>query len=162
MRMKTISTAAKSTSLIAILSSSISPVVAQSYHPSRDYGASELHAGANIVIPIGGDKKKANAKPRVEFSFQQSRVQQEQLKLDFNRYSLQQAPIVNRNIGRVGFTLDQNPQMLVNGRTYRIDDDQNNISTLGIAGIALAIPVIIVGVGLIIIATDSDSGASSG
>ena len=155
--MKTIYTAAKSAALIAILSSSISPVAAQSYHPSRDYGANELRAGASIVIPFGGDKKKANAKPRVEFSFQQSRVQQEQLKLDFNRYSLQQAPIVNRNTGRVGFTLDQNPQMLVNGRAYRIDE-QKNISVLGIAGIALAIPVVIVATGLIIIASDSDSG----
>ncbi len=155
--MKTISTAAKSTALIAILSLSLSPVAAQSYHPSQNYGANGLQAGASIVIPFGGDKKKANAKPRVEFSLQQSHVQQEQFKLDFNRYSLQPAPIVNRNTGRIGFTLDQNPQMLVNGRTYRIDDDQNNITTLGVVGIVVAIPVIIATVGFIVLLTDTDT-----
>lgn len=138
--MNEITFGAKSLTAISMAAACIATASAQSYHPSTDYGANDLRAGASIVIPFGGDKKKTNTKPRVEFSFQQSTVQQDKIKLDFNRYSLQAAPITNPNSigGRIGFTLDQNPKMLVNGKSYRIDDDQNNISTLGKVGIGVA------------------------
>lgn len=114
---------------IALTSFCLAPAAAQSYNPSNDFGANGIRGGASIVIPFGGNKKNAHSKPRVEFSFQQSRVQQDQLKLDFNRYSLQNAPITNPNIGKIGFTLNQKPQMLVNGKTYHFDGDKKNVST---------------------------------
>lgn len=160
MNIKTNSITTKAATFIAMVAFSISPLTAQTYHPSRDYGASSFRANVGITIPLGGDKKQALSKPRVDFGFQQSRIEQEQLKLDFNRYSLQQAPIVHRNIGRVGFTLDQNPQMIVNGKSYRIDGEQKNVSTLGLVGIVAGTAAAIVVVGLVVIATNprSDDG----
>ena len=79
----------------ALASYCLSPALAQTYHPYNDYGARDVRGGASIVIPFGGNKKNANSKPHIEFSFQQSRVQQNPLKFDFNRYSLQDAPIAS-------------------------------------------------------------------
>lgn len=115
-----ISNVAKTLACAALASLSISPLAAQSYHPSTDYGTRDVRASASITIPLGGNRDNAKSQPRVEFSFQQSRIEQDRLKLDFNRYSLQNAPITNANTNRVGFTLNKNPKMLVNGRAFKI------------------------------------------
>ena len=135
----------------ALLSSAaISPAMAQSFHPSQNYGARDFRAGASFVIPLGGIKKKANSKPRVEFSLQQSRIEKNRLQLDFNSYSLQNAPITNPNIGRIGFTLDKNPTMLVNGRTFNIEKQKNLTSgetalvVLGILGVTVIVSAVII------------------
>ncbi len=148
----------KSAALLAIISTAITPLSAQSYHPSQDYGMRDVRAGASIVIPFGGNRNDIRTKPRVEFSFQQSRIQQDQLKLDFNRYSLQDDPITNPNIGRIGITLDKNPTMMINGQIQKLPDDQKNISTLGVLGITAGAIVVLLGASLIVIANNSGDG----
>ncbi len=153
----------KSISLLVLIASLFpTGVSAQSLHPLHQYGERDMRSSINLTIPLGGKRNAATSKPQINLSFQQHRVQQHRynfspssLDVNSSAYNLQPRQ------ARIGFTLDQSPQLMMNGKPHQLPEGTSNASTLGKVGIGAAalvgIGVLVVGTGLIIIASSDSS-----
>lgn len=139
-----------------------SSVFAQPLHPLHQYGERDIRSAINLTIPFGGQPNAATSKPRFNLSFQQHRLKQDPynfvpstIDVKSSSYNLQPRQ------ARIGFTLDKNPQLMMNGKPFALPEGTANASTAGKLGIGAAVLVgvgfLVVGTGLIIIASsDSD------
>lgn len=135
---------------------------AQSANPLHQYGERELRSSINLTIPLGGQSHAVTSKPQLNLGFQQHRRQQNSynfvsnnIYVKLNTYNFQPRE------ARIGFTLDRNPRLMMNGKPFDLPESTANASTAGKVGIGAAVLVgaglLVVGTGLIIIASsDSD------
>lgn len=146
------------TSLVA------SSVSAQSVHSLHQYGERDMRSSVNLTIPLGGQRNDATSKPQLTMSFQQHRLQQDPYNFSPSNIDVKSSTYnLQPRQARIGFTLDQNPELMMNGRPYNLPTNTANASTLGKVGIGAAvlvgIGVLVVGTGLIIIASSGGSGS---
>lgn len=140
------------TSLVA------SSVSAQTVHSLRQSGERDMRASISLSIPLGGHRGAVTSKPQVSFNFQPMAHQQETQNLvsintdmRMNDYNLQPRE------ARIGFTLDQDPQLMMNGKPFDLPEGRANASDLEKVAIGAAvlvgIGVLVAGASLIAIAT---------
>lgn len=138
-----------------------SSLSAQSLHPLHQYGERDIHSSINLTIPLGGQRNAATSKPQFNLSVQQHRLRQNPYNFVPNNIDVKSSTYnLQPRQARIGFTLDQQPQLMMNGKPYELPQGTANASTLGKVGIGAAVLVgaglLVVGTGLIIIAS-SDS-----
>lgn len=143
----------------SLLTSSLS---AQSVHPLHQYGERDMRGSISLTIPLGGQHNSANSKPQLNLGFQQHRLQQHRYNFVTSNFDVKSSTYnFQPRQARIGFTLDQNPQLMMNGKPYALPEGTANASTLGKVGIGAAalvgIGVLVVGTGLIIIASSDSS-----
>lgn len=128
-----------------------SSVSAQSVHPLHQYGERDIRSSINLTIPLGGQRNAATSKPQLTMGFQQHRVQQDPYNFVTSNIDVKSSAYnLQPRRARIGFTLDQNPQLMMNGMPYDLPEDTANASTLGKVGIGAAV---LVGVGLLVVGT---------
>ena len=106
------------------------PVHAQSAHPFQDHGRVEARAMLGVTIPLGGQKQKADTKPRLDLRFDTSRIDG-----DFTNAPTLDPIRQNRREVRqsvVSLTMERQPRVMLNGFSLaqlgspvlRADDDK--------------------------------------
>ncbi len=139
-----------------------SSLSAQSVHPLHQYGERDIRSSINLTIPLGGERNTAMSKPQFNLSFQQHRLQQDSynfvpsnIEVKSSSYNLQPRQ------ARIGFTLDQHPQLMMNGKPYDLPEDTANASTLGKVGIGAAVigGIVVIAFGALLIATAASDPA---
>ncbi len=143
----------------ALFSSSVS---AQSVHPLRQYDEPDIRSSVSLTIPLGGRRGTEASKPQLSLDFEQKHHRQGQLntvqdnvdlKLNSNQFKPQKA--------RIGFTLDEKPRLMMNGKPYDLPEGKANASTAEKVGIGVGalvgIGALVIGTGLVIIATSDGS-----
>ena len=91
-----------------------------------------------ITIPLGG-KASAETKPRMELLMSQDRTRTNDYRYDFERaYHPKQS--------RIGFTLNRQPNLMVNGRTVHPQDNKARMGTVGYVLIGVAL---VAGIGVL-------------
>ena len=86
-----------------------------------------------LVVPFGGEQKSSDHKPRLQLSLD-ARLSQ--------NYRLDQKSVdhVERfRSSKIGFTLDSNPEIYLNGRHFAAAERRNNLSTLGWIGVGAGV-----------------------
>jgi len=89
------------------------PVHAQSAHPFQDHGRVESRAMLGVTIPLGGQKQKADTKPRFDLRIDTSRIDG-----DFTRAPTLDPFRQNRRDVRqsvVSLTMERQPRVMLNG-----------------------------------------------
>lgn len=135
---------------------------AQSVHPLHQFGERDMRGSINLTIPLGGQRNTAASKPQLNISLQQSRLEQDSYKFTpKNIDAISTAYNSQPQQARIGFTLDRNPQLMMNGKPYELPEGKANASTLGKAGIGVAViaGVVVIAFGALLIATASSDPA---
>lgn len=99
-----------------------STAIAQSFPNGGHPWDQEQRASVGVVIPFGGARDAAERKPRIELQLDQGQ----------RRIGAEQSPR-NRQDGarptvRFGFTITEEPQVMLNGRAVPRAGDRNNFS----------------------------------
>ena len=98
-----------------------------------DMSLSEQRASVEFVVPFGMERKSSDHKPRLQLSLH-ARLPQ--------NYSLDQKSVHRAErfrSSKIGFTLDSNPEIYLNGRHFAAAERRNNLSTLGWIGIGAGV-----------------------
>lgn len=134
-------------SKIALLSIAVhAPLQAQSL-VSRP-GDVDRRASIAITIPLSG-QKSAETKPRMELLMSQDRARTNDYRYDFERLNRPRA-------SRVGFTLDKQPQLMMNGRAVQPQDNKARMGTAGYIAIGV---VVVAAVGALVIYQIADDAS---
>lgn len=98
-----------------------------------DMSLPEQRASVELVVPFGVERKSSDHKPRLQLSFDTRSPQ---------NYSLDQKTIHRTErfrSSKIGFTLDSNPEIYLNGRHFAAAERRNNLSTLGWIGVGAGV-----------------------
>ncbi len=136
-------------------------LLAQSANPLHHDGERELRSSITLTIPLGGQRHAATSQPQLDLSFQQHRRQQNPHNFVSNNFDLRSNTYdFQPRETRIGFTLDRNPRLMMNGQPFDLPESTANASTVEKVGIGAAVlfgaGLLVVGTGLVIIAS-SDS-----
>lgn len=139
-----------------------SSVSAQSLHPLHQYGERDIHSSINLTIPFGGQPNAATSKPQFNLSVQQHRLRQNPYNFVPNNIDVKSSTYnLQPRQARIGFTLDQQPQLMMNGKPYELPQGTANASTMGKVGIGAAVigGIVVIAFGALLIATAASDPA---
>lgn len=110
--------------IVAIAVSAALPmsVSAQSFQQGGQYSNDDRRVSVGLTIPFGGGSR-AEGKPRVDMTFDHQRRDADGFELRKLANLKSQRPV------RLGFTLSEKPQMMLNGRAMSEPNNRKNIST---------------------------------
>lgn len=103
-------------------------------------GDVDRRASVAITIPLGG-KKSEETKPRMELLMSQDRAANQDTRYDFER-------MYRPRESRIGFTLDKQPSLMVNGRMVQPQESKARMGTLGYVAIGV---VVVAGIGVLVL-----------
>ena len=98
-----------------------------------DMSLPEQRASVELVVPFGVERKSSDHKPRLQLSFG-SRLPQS-YRLD--QKTLQRTEQFRSS--KIGFTLDSNPEIYLNGKHFAAAERRSNLSTLAWIGIGAGV-----------------------
>jgi hypothetical protein len=99
------------------------PASAQSFQQGGQYSNDDRRVSLGLTIPIGRRGSHVERQPRLDMVFDHRRS-------DANGFEVQDfTHLQSKRPLRIGFTLSDKPQMMLNGRAIPQTDDQKNIST---------------------------------
>ena len=114
---------------------------AQSYIGASPSGPRDNRVQVGVIVPFGNAGSAAERAPRIEiWNDQRSPGERAGLRLRLDADAPAVRPL------RLGITLQQHPQMTLNGREMALQDGRKGISTLGLVGIGLGVGVIVLAV----------------
>lgn len=121
---------------IAVTAAIPLPASAQSFQPGGQYSNDDRRVSVGLTIPFGGGGSRSERKPRVDMTFDHHRR-------DTNGFELRErASFKSQRPVRLGFTLSEKPQMMLNGRMILRADGRRNLSTGALIGIGVGVALV--------------------
>ena len=124
-------------------------VSAQSLRSVESAGRGETRGMASLTIPLGGAQRSLEAKPRLDFALEASRIGQDR----FNVNSWDERISIRRTT--LSLTLDQRPTVMLNGQSLATiglklgaDEDGKESGGGGATALYVVGGVLVVGLGL--------------
>ena len=129
------------------------PASAQSFQSGNPAGLQDRQIAVGITIPIGKGGTQSERAPRVEMTFDHRRR-------DANGFQIRDVQgFNNKRPVRIGLSLSEKPQMMLNGRELPEMGNRKNISTVAWIGIGVAAAA---GIGFLVIADALDCDVRDG
>jgi hypothetical protein len=128
--------------LVSVSTAMPLPAAAQSFHPTRQYSEVDRQVSVGLTIPLGRGGSRAERQPRVDLIFDHRRRDANGLQIREGMDFRQQRPV------RLGFTLSEQPQMMLNGRAAPGQNERKNFSDGAWVGLGLASAV---GIALLVV-----------
>lgn len=97
-------------------------------------GDVDRRASVAITIPFGG-KKSEETKPRMELLMSQDRAPNQDTRYDFEH-------MYRPRESRIGFTLDKQPSLMVNGRVVQSQENKARMGTWGYVAIGVGVALL--------------------
>ena len=124
------------------------PASAQSFQSGNPAGLQDRQIAVGITIPIGKGGTQSERAPRVEMTFDHRRR-------DANGFQIRDVQgFNNKRPVRIGLSLSEKPQMMLNGRELPEMGNRKNISTGVLIGLGVAAAA---GLGLLIMVAEQDA-----
>lgn len=127
---------------------------AQSHDFAQPHQRSGSEARLSLTVPFGADTSSPKTEPRLELGVRNYRAP----RLNQAAAWLLKSPELNYTESRVGLTLSETPNLMLNGEAYIFNEEQANASTAGKIGIGVGVVVVVVVAAAVIYATTGECG----
>lgn len=117
--------------IIAISAILPAPLSAQSFQSARELSAPDSIVSIGLSVPLGSGGSRAERQPRLDFAIEHRRRDADDLEVR------ELGGLETRRPFRLGVTLSDKPQLMLNGRAKPQDSARYNLSTAAWIGIGV-------------------------